>query len=267
VAFGAEGTNQESKSSGGFFRNLLKRAETNLVESVNTNAPAGTNIISNPATVSTNATAHALNAFSNAQLDGAVRVAISNGLAHAVSMLGHTNGFLTNLNARIPLPAQLAKTEKTLRNLGQDAFVDEFVTTMNRAAERAVPLASTVFANSVSQMSLADARALLTSGSKTALTDFFRKTTTNELSEKFLPIVREATAQTGVTSAYKKMMGKLSFASSFLNDNAGDLDKYVTAKSLDGLFTMVAEEEKRIRENPQAQATQLLQKVFGALQK
>jgi hypothetical protein len=137
---------------------------------------------------------------------------------------------------------------------------------MNHAAEQAVPVATGVFTDSLAQMTIADARDLLLSNSKTAATEYFRRTTTNELTEKFLPIVREATAKTGVTAAYKNLMNKAPFASALLAGGSSfDIDNYVTAKSLDGLFTMVADEEVRIRENPQARVTELLQKVFGAI--
>jgi hypothetical protein len=265
LALRAEETNQPSRGLGGFVTDWLKHAATNLTESINTNSAAG----APPAgTISSGRSPNAaLESFSNTQLEGAVRLAISNGLERAVMTLGRTNGFLTNLNVRIPLPSQLAKTEHTLRNLGQGELVDEFVATMNHAAEKAVPEAAPVFAGALSQMTVADARTLLTSGSKTAVSDYFRKTTTNQLAEKFLPMVRQATAQTGVTSVYKRLVGKIPFASVLLGDNAADLDDYVTAKALEGLFTMIGEEEKRIRENPEEQATTLLRNVFGALQK
>ena len=121
-------------------------------------------------------------------------------------------------------------------------------------------------------MSVEDAAGLLTSKSQTAITEYFRRTSTNELGTKFLPIVQEATSQTGVTSTYKNLMAKanstLGGFSSFLPKIAAfDVDEYVTNKSLDGLFTMIGDEEKRIRENPQARTTELLQKVFGAIKR
>jgi hypothetical protein len=165
------------------------------------------------------------------------------------------------------MPAQLTKTEKTLRKLGQGPVVDEFIASMNHAAEQAVPAATSVFIGAVSQMSIADARTLLASQSKTAITEYFRKTTTNQLSAEFLPIVKDATEKVGVTQAYKQLEARIPFGATLFSNTALDLDQYVTSKALDGLFVMVGEEEKRIRENPKARVTTLLQKVFGALSK
>jgi hypothetical protein len=213
-----------------------------------------------------------LSSLSSEQLTGGLKDAIEKGLRGAVDVLGKTNGFLTNMAVRIRMPEQLRTVEATLRKLHQDALVDEFEMTMNRAAEKAVPAGTEVLLNSLKQMSVEDAAGLLTSKSQTAITDYFRRTGTNELATKFLPIVQEATSQTGVTATYKNLMAKanstLGGFSSFLPKISNfDVDEYVTNKSLDGLFTMIADEEKRIRENPQARTTELLQKVFGAIKK
>jgi hypothetical protein len=213
-----------------------------------------------------------LSSLSSEQLTGGLKDAIEKGLRTAVDVLGKTNGFLTNVAVRIRMPEQLRTAETTLRKLHQDALVDEFEMTMNRAAEKAVPAGTEVLLNSLKQMSVEDAAGLLTSKSQTAITDYFRRTGTNELATKFLPIVQEATSQTGVTATYKNLMAKanstLGGFSSFLPKISNfDVDEYVTNKSLDGLFTMIGDEEKRIRENPQARTTELLQKVFGAIKK
>jgi hypothetical protein len=227
-------------------------------------------------TASTNppaAAAPALGAFSNDQLIGGLKEALGNGLQHAVAQLGHDGGFLTNLNVKIPMPEKLRTVEKTLRTLKQDKLADDFVATMNRAAEQAVPEAASVFGDAVKQMSVADASAILT-GTNDAATQYFRKTTRTNLYARFRPVVEKATAQTGVTAAYKNMMSKVTSANSLggtlgglLGQDALDLDAYVTNKSLDGLFKMVAEEEKRIRENPVARTSDLLKQVFGAVSK
>jgi hypothetical protein len=155
-----------------------------------------------------------------------------------------------------------------LRTLHQDKLADEFVTTLNRAAERAVPEAAAVLGDAIKQITLADAQTILT-GTNNAATAYFRRVGETNLQQRFLPIVRTATQQAGVTSAYKKMMEKASFggfsAGSLLGRDATDLDGYVTRKALDGLFLKIGEEEKRIRENPVARTTDLLQKVFGAV--
>jgi len=225
-----------------------------------------------PATNST-AAASALGALSGDQISGGLKEALGNGLQHAVAQLGHEGGFATNLNVRIPLPEKLHSVEKTLRALGQNKLADEFVGTLNRAAEQAVPEAAGVFGDAVKQMNIADAKAILT-GTNDAATQYFRKTTQTNLFARFHPIVQKATAQTGVTASYKNMMSQVGSGGAFggalgglLGQDALDLDTYVTDKALDGLFKMVAEEEKKIRENPVARTSDLLQKVFGAVGK
>jgi hypothetical protein len=187
----------------------------------------------------------------------------------AVASLGKTDGFLTDANVRIPMPESLQRVEKTLRTLRQDKLADEFVTTMNRAAEQAVPEAAAVLGDSVKQMSIADAKSILT-GTNNAATQYFRRTSETNLHTRFLPIVKAATEKTGVTSAYKRMTDKAGsglggLGGGLLGKQAPDLDDYVTRKTLDGLFLKIAEQEKLIRENPVARTTDLLQKVFGAV--
>ena len=209
-----------------------------------------------------------LSSLSTSQITTGIKDAVEKGLRSAVNNLGRTNGFLTNAAVRIGVPDQLKTVETALRKLHQDALVDEFETSMNRAAEKAVPAGAEVLLGSLKQMSVEDAKNLVTSQSPTAITDYFRRTSTNELAQKFLPIVQEATAQAGVTSTYKELLGKVSFGGfSLLNRPSLDVDQYVTHKGLDGLFVMIGEEEKRIRENPAARTTELLQKVFGAVRK
>jgi hypothetical protein len=164
------------------------------------------------------------------------------------------------------MPESLQNVEKMLRKFRQDKLADEFVTTMNRAAEKAVPEAAGVLGQSLQQMTVADAKAILV-GTNNAATDYFRRTSETNLFTRFYPIVQKATDEVGLTSSYKRLLDKASFASSFLSQDATDIDRYVTQKSLDGLFIKIQEEEKRIRENPAARTTELLQKVFSAVKK
>ena len=189
--------------------------------------------------------------------------ALEKGTRNAVSLLGREDGFLANPQVKIPLPKTLKKVEKGLRKIGKDELADEFVMTMNRAAEKAVPEAATIFADAVSNMSFEDARTIL-QGEDDAATQYFRKTSGDKLKQKFLPIVKDATDQAGVTSGYKKMTSKLGMLSSFIDVDSLDVDEYVTSKALDGLFTVVAAEEKKIRDNPLERSTDLLKKVFGS---
>lgn len=220
-----------------------------------------------------------LGALTEDQTAKALKEALAKGAERAVGQLGTNGGFLTNLNVKIPMPASLQKVEQTLRTLRQDALADEFVTTMNRAAEQAVPAAAAVFGDAIRQMTVADAKAILT-GPNDAATQYFRRTSTNALHAQFLPIVKKATDAAGVTAAYKAMLAKAGptaglvqgFGAAF-GKNLGldaitlDVDAYVTGKAMDGLFKVVAEEEKRIRENPAARTTDLLKQVFGAAKK
>ena len=204
------------------------------------------------------------------QMVGGLKEALAKGVGTAVSSLGKEDGFLKDAGVKIPMPESLQTVEKALRTLRQDRLVDEFVTTMNRAAEQAVPEAAAVLGDSVKQLSIADAKSILT-GTNNAATQYFRRTSETNLYARFLPIVKAATEKAGVTGSYKRMTDKAGglggFGSSVLGKEAPDLDSYVTHKTLDGLFLKIAEQEKLIRENPVARTTDLLQKVFGAVGK
>jgi hypothetical protein len=206
--------------------------------------------------------------LSEDQMIQGLKEALGKGVEHAVGSLGTDGGFLNDLHVKIPLPESMKKVEKTLRTLRQDKLADDFVTTMNHAAEKAVPEAASVLGDTVKQMSVADATAIVT-GTNNAATQYFRRTSESQLYERFLPIVKKATEETGVTRAYKQMMDKANagggFGLSFLNKDSTDIDSYVTHKALDGLFLKIGDEEKRIRENPVARTSDLLQKVFGAV--
>lgn len=219
-------------------------------------------------TISGGTNTPALTALSDDQVVRGLKEALAKGTTQAVGFLGRTNGFLTNLNVRIPMPEKLKTVEKTLRTLRQDQLADNFIETMNRAAEQAVPEAAEILGGAIKQMSVADAKGILTGGTNAA-TLYFRRTSETNLFTKFLPIVQKATAQTGVTASYKQMTDRASggLFGSVVKAQAPDLDGYVTQKAMDGLFLMISEEERRIRENPAARTTELLQKVFGAAAK
>jgi len=218
--------------------------------------------------------------LSQDQVVKGLQEALGKGLQQAIARLGHDGGFLTNLNVKIPMPEKLQKVESALRTMKQDKLADDFVATMNHAAEQAVPEAGGVFADALKQMSIDDAKSILT-GPNDAATQYFRRTTQTNLYAKFYPIVKRATEQTRVTAAYKGMVEKVNvggisqklgglgsaISGTLLDNQTVDLDAYVTNKALDGLFKMVADEEKRIRENPVARTTDLLQTVFGVLKK
>jgi hypothetical protein len=215
--------------------------------------------------------------LSQDQVVQGLKDALAKGLQQAIAGLGHDGGFLTNLNVKIPMPEKIQKVEAALRAMRQDKLADDFVATLNHAAEQAVPEAGSVFADALKQMTIEDAKSIL-SGPNDAATQYFQKTTQTNLYARFYPVVQKATAQTGVTAAYKSLMEKAnvgqglgSFGSalggSLLGKESLDIDAYVTSKAMDGLFKIVAEEEQRIRQNPVARTTDMLQKVFGALKK
>ncbi len=212
------------------------------------------------------APATATAALSDEEVVRGLKEALAKGTREAVAQLGREGGFLHNPSVKIPMPEQLKTVEKAARALGQDRLADEFVATMNHAAERAVPEAAAIFSDALAQMTLEDARGIL-KGPDDAATQYFRKTGSARLAERFRPIVEAATEKAGVTAAYKRLSRQAGPVASLLGADAGDLDAYVTQKALDGLFFMIAAEEKRIRENPAARTTELLKKVFGSLGK
>lgn len=192
-----------------------------------------------------------------------LREELNKGALAAIGKLRVADGFLGNPEVKIPLPGKLQQAEKLLRTLGQGAKVDELVTAMNRAAEAAVPEAKPLFVDAVKQMSVADARVILTGGD-TAGTDYFRKATSEKLAAKFLPIVKASTDKLQVAGQYNNVAGQASKLG-LVDARDATIESYVTAKALDGLYLMMAREEQAIRRDPAGQASKLLQKVFGAL--
>jgi hypothetical protein len=193
----------------------------------------------------------------------ALKQALSQGASKAVEQLGTKDGFLENPKVKIKLPSKLQKAEKLLHNLGMGEQADDLVTAMNRAAEAAVPEAKPLLVDAVKQMTLADARQILTGGDDAA-TQYFRKVSYDKLQQKFLPIVKEHTDKAELTQQYNTLVGevgKLGLAST----KDPTVEGYVTRKALDGLFLMVAEEERAIRKDPLGQSSKLLKTVFGAL--
>jgi hypothetical protein len=264
VSGAASATNAPARGLAGILDAILggsKQPQTNSPASSSADS-LGTNIIGRRSSQTNSAR---LDGVSTNEVQSALKQALAKGFDMAIARLGQTNGFLTNVQVKIPVPEQLAAIERGLRKIHEDALVDQFEATMNHAAEKAVPAASDVLLHAVQQVSIQDATSLLTSKSVTAVTDYFRKTSETNLFDKFLPIVREATESSGATAAYKKVLDRLPFNFGLFSKNSLDLDNYVTTKALDGLFKMAADEEKSIRENPRARTTELLEKVFGAV--
>jgi len=221
-----------------------------------------------PKTNTTSTGTPLLAGLSQDQVAEGLKQALGKGVQSAITNLAQPGGFLDNPKVKIPMPEKLQTVEKPLRAMKQYRYADEFVTTMNRAAETAVPEALPIFTDALKSMTIDDAKKLVSGGNDSA-TQLFKTKGEKQIQEKMAPIVKEATGKAGVTSAYKKLLDQAGGGNSFFGklniDTASlDVDSYVTQKASDGLFKMIAEEEKRIRENPAARTTELLQKVFGA---
>ena len=202
--------------------------------------------------------------LSSADASQGLKAVLEKGALSAIGQLGAKDGFLGNPQVRIALPGYLNDAAQLLRTFGQGDKVDELLTSMNRAAEAAVPMSRDLLLNAVKTMSVTDAKAIL-SGGNTAVTDFFASKTRPALAAKFLPVVTQATAKVGLADKYNAVAGKASELGLLKKEDA-NIQQYVTSKTLDGLFFMISEEEKKIRQNPVQAGSAILSKVFGALQ-
>ncbi|WP_034302805.1 DUF4197 domain-containing protein [Herbaspirillum sp. RV1423] len=212
---------------------------------------------------STLALALSLSDLSNQDATSGLKAALEKGADVAVSKLGVENGFLNNDKVKIGLPGPLEKAMPLLKMTGQGQKLDDLVVSMNRAAESAVPLAKPLLLNAVKSMSVTDAKNILTGGD-TSVTDFFRQKTAAPLAEKFLPIVKKITDKNGLSAKYNATMGQVA-KTGLVSGNEATVEGYVTQRSLDGLFTMIGEEEKAIRRDPVGTGSAIIGKVFGAL--
>lgn len=204
-----------------------------------------------------------LNELSRGEATQGLKDALTQGSRAAVAQLSAPGGFLDNDKVRIPLPDSLARIEGGLRLMGMGQQADELRTSMNRAAEMAVKEATPLLVDAVKQMSVSDAREIL-SGPSDAATQYFRRTTSDALTERFLPIVGQATAKVQLAEQYNRFAGRASQLG-LIDQQDANLDSYVTSKALDGLFTVIAEQEQAIRANPAGAASSIAKKVFGAL--
>jgi hypothetical protein len=192
-----------------------------------------------------------------------VRAALERGASSAVALLGRNGGFLDNPKVRIPLPGFLNEAAKIAKFTGQQKRVDELVTAMNRAAEAAVPQAKSLLVNAVKAMSVEDGKQILTGGDN-AVTNFFAGKTRAPLSVTFLPIVTRATEKVALADKYNALAGKASGLGLVRKEDA-NIQQYVTGKALDGLYLMIGEEERKIRQDPIGTGSAILSKVFGSL--
>lgn len=210
------------------------------------------------------ALALSLSDLTNAEASQGLKLALEKGAVAAVDLLGKSDGFLGNPKVRIPLPGFLEDAAKLLRNFGQGGQIDELVTSMNRAAEAAVPQAKDLLVGAVKSMSVTDAKNILSGGS-TSVTGFFAEKTRAPLGVKFLPVVTKATEKVGLAGKYNELAGKAAGMGLMKKEDA-NIQQYVTGKALDGLYLMIGEEEKKIRQDPIGTGSAVLKKVFGALQ-
>ena len=190
-----------------------------------------------------------------------IRVALERGALAAVALLGRTDGFLGNEQVRIPLPGYLKDAARLMKSLGQGHKVDELMTAMNRAAEAAVPQARALFVSTAKAISVEDALKVVRGG-PTSVTDFFAGKTREPLGIKFLPIVTQATEKVKLAERYNAVAARAAGLGLVKGDDA-NVQKHVTTKALDGLFFMIAEEEKKIRADPLKTGSAILSKVFG----
>lgn len=226
-------------------------------------APAQPAAAVSPPPATTNKAASALSGFSNKDQVGSLKQALTQGAETAVANLAKENGYLGNNKVRIPLPESLQKADSLMRQFGMGKYADELITSMNRAAEAAVPEAKTLLVGAVKNMTVADAKAILTGGNDAA-TQYFRKNTETALTGKFKPIVNKSMQKVKLAEKYDQFAGR-GAQYGLVNQQDARLDDYITRRALDGLFLMMAEQEKAIRANPLEATGSLAKKVFSAI--
>jgi hypothetical protein len=199
---------------------------------------------------------------SGGEVAAGLKEALATGTGNAVQSLSKTDGYFSDAAVKILMPGKMQQAADVLKKAGYQREVDDFILSMNRAAEQAAPKAGPIFEDAVKKMSFEDAQKIL-KGGNTAATDYFRTKTSSELTAAFKPAVAESMSQVGVTQSYKALTERYTSMVPFGKTDAFDLDGYVTQKSLDGLFVKVGQEEAKIRSNPAARTTDLLKKVFA----
>ena len=207
--------------------------------------------------------AQSLDQLSGRDVTAGLKAALDKGTTAAVESLGRTDGFWANPKVRIPLPDQLQRVRSALRLMGKAEELDALELAVNRAAEQAVPQAKTLLTHAVKSMTVDDAKQILR-GADDSVTQFFKSKTASQLSERFLPIVRQVTQRSGLAQQYNALAGQ-GAALGLVKPEQATVERYVTQKALDGLYTMIAEEEKKIRANPLEAGSDIIRRVFGAL--
>ena len=204
-----------------------------------------------------------LNGISNAEASTGLKVALEKGATAAVALLGRPDGFLGNPKVRIPLPGYLEDVSRLLKTFGQGQRMEALVTSINRAAEAAVPMGKDLLVNAVRNMDINDAKKILMGG-ETSVTRFFADKTREPLNMRFLPVVTRATEKVDLANQYNQFAAKAAGFGLVKKEDAS-IEQYVTGRSLDGLYTIIGEEERKIRQNPVGSGSAILGKVFGAM--
>lgn len=204
-----------------------------------------------------------LDDITNRDAVNGLKEALTRGSNAAVARLGVENGFFGNDRVKIPLPPSLRRVEAVMRSIGMDRHADELVLRMNRAAEAAVPGAKALLVDAVKKMSVQDVKGVLAGGDDAA-TQYFKRTTSEPLAKRFQPIVKKAMEKVKLAEKYNEIAAS-GAKFGLVKEEDAQLEDYVTRKALDGLFIAIAEEEKKIRQNPASAASAILRKVFGAL--
>jgi hypothetical protein len=215
------------------------------------------------ALAASSAVAVSLPDLSNQEASRGLKAALEKGSAAAVAKLGVKDGFLKNEKVKIELPGILEQARPLLKMTGRGQQLDDLVVSMNRAAEAAVPMAKPLLIDAVKSMSVTDAKNILTGGD-TSVTDFFRQKTAGALAVKFLPVVKGITDRSGLGAKYNATMGQIS-KFNLVPEQQATVEGYVTQRALDGLYTMIGEEEKAIRRDPIGSGSAIIGKVFGVL--
>src|SRR5882672_6595805 len=206
-----------------------------------------------------------LDHVSNTDAVSGLKQALNDGSIAAVAKLGGENGLFANPQVKIPLPPSLKRAEGAMRTLGMKKQADELVLSMNRAAEAAVPEAKQLLVDAAKKMSVQDAKKIL-GGGDTAGTEYFKRNTQSQLSQRFLPIVKKATDRVGLAQQYNSIAGQ-GAALGLVKEDQATIERYVTQKTLDGLYFMIGEQEKAFRQNPVGATSDIVRKVFGAMKR
>lgn len=215
------------------------------------------------ALLSANAFALSLSDLSQTDATGGMKDALTQGAQIAVRQLGQPGGFSNDPQVRIELPGKLGKAAKTMKQFGMGAQVDQLEASMNKAAEAAMPQAQALLVDAVKKMTVKDAKGILQGGDDSA-TEYLDRSSREQLRAKFLPIIKQSTDQVGLAKQYNAFASQAA-AFGVVDAKSANVEGYVTEQALDGLFKVIGEQEKNLRQNPTAAATGLAKKVFGVL--